>query len=81
MSKWNISRNHDGTVVVTVKCERCGRQESSPLLMNFQHGGPCSVRIEFPPEKAREEYAELREVGRVRVPWVPHRNFRKVLVL
>jgi ribosomal protein L37E len=67
MSKWTISRNANNQVIVEVTCERCGRHEAMPLLEGFQHDGPCSLRIEFPSEKIREQDAEMKEAGRPRV--------------
>jgi hypothetical protein len=67
MSKWTISRNTNNQVIVEITCERCGRQQVTPLLESFPHGGPCGVCTEFPSEKIREQYAEMKEAGRPRV--------------
>ena len=66
-AEWSFSFNDNDTVFVRVSCSCCGKQASSPLLENFQHGGPCGVRVEFPPEQIREQYAELKEADRPRI--------------
>ncbi len=77
---WTVSRNQNGVMIVEVCCARCGRKQGSPSLELFFHGGPCGVRTEFPSEKIREHYAELKEAKRqFRCPPVPHPNFRKIL--
>jgi hypothetical protein len=66
-ASWKVSRNDNDTVVVEVRCERCGNKQASTLLEPFQHGGPCGVLVEFASEEIREQYADLREAGRPRV--------------
>jgi hypothetical protein len=65
---WSVAKNDNDTVVVEVRCERCGNTQSTPMLIGFQHAGPCGRRAEFPSEQIREQYADLREAGHPRVP-------------
>jgi hypothetical protein len=64
---WNVSRNNNDTVVVESWCVRCGTKHATAILEPFQHGGPCGIRVEFPPEQIREQYAELKEAERPRI--------------